>query len=239
MTAITPNSGADDGSVSITNVAGTSFLAGAALKLTKSGQTEIVATDVTILSPTQITCDLDLTPTVTGITPGNGVSNGSVSITNLAGTGFAAGATVKLRQTGQPDIVATGVTRPSATRLTCVLDLTGVATGAWDVVVTNADGGTGTLVSGFAVFANPAPTVTSITPSNAGANNVGVNITNLAGTGFLPGAMVKLQKTGQPAIDAGDVVVVSENQITCTFDHQCRDWRLGRGGDEYGRAVRH
>ena len=63
---------------------------------------------------------------------------------------------------------------------------------------------------------NDPPAVTSITP-RSGTSSLVTNITNLAGTGFLPGAAVKLKKAGQPDINATNVNVVSDTQITCRF----------------------
>jgi hypothetical protein len=90
-------------------------------------------------------------PAVTGITPNFGVvETASVAITDLAGTDFVSGATVKLTKDGT-DISATDiVTIP--TKITCTFDLTGAATGSWDVVVTNPDSQSGTLTDGFAVM---------------------------------------------------------------------------------------
>lgn len=247
VTGITPASRANDGSVNITDLTGSGFLPGATVKLTKTGQPEIAATGVAVLSPTQITCTLDLTgqatglwnvvvtnpdaqtdtlsggfdvnlpPTVTSVTPSLGVNDGSVNITNLAGTNFAVGATVKLQQAGKPDIIATAVTRPSGSKITCSFDLTGASSGAWDVTVTNVDQGVGTLSGGFTIYDYPAPSITSISPNNAGSNNASVNISSLAGTGFRPGAAVKLQKAGQSAIAATNLVI-SPTQITCSLD---------------------
>jgi hypothetical protein len=90
-------------------------------------------------------------PTVTSITPSSGPNTGTTAITNLAGTGFLAGATVKLKRTGCSDITATGVSVVSSTKITCSLDLTGKKTGLWDVVVTNTDSQSGTLAKGFGV----------------------------------------------------------------------------------------
>jgi hypothetical protein len=99
-------------------------------------------------------------PTVTSITPRTGPNTGTTSITNLAGTGFLSGATVKLKKTGQTDISATGVSVVGPTQITCSLGLGGKATGLWDVVVTNPDAQYGTLVSGFGVtIAGTAPIV--------------------------------------------------------------------------------
>ncbi len=92
-------------------------------------------------------------PTVTSITPNSGLSTGAVSITNLAGANFLSGAAVKLTQSGQADILATGVSVVSATQITCTLDLTGKAAGQWNVVVTNPDGQLATLANAFTVIA--------------------------------------------------------------------------------------
>jgi hypothetical protein len=91
------------------------------------------------------------TPTIAGITPNSGYAGSVVQITDLAGTGFQNGATVKLTRTGQPDIVATGVSVVSSSRIACTLDLTGKQAGAWNVVVANPDGQSATLPQGFTV----------------------------------------------------------------------------------------
>jgi len=57
-------------------------------------------------------------------------------------------------------------------------------------------------------------TVTSITPDQAAQNAVTVNITDLAGTGFQPGATVRFE-LGDRILEAYDVNVVSSTQITC------------------------
>ena len=248
VTSITPDSGTNDGTVDIADLAGWGFEAGATVKLQKTGETDISGTSVTVVSSTKITCTFDLTgaasgawdvvvtnpstesatlaggftvyddppPTVTSITPDSGTNDETVNITDLAGTGFQTGATVKLAKAGEPDIDGTSVTVVSSTKITCTFDLTGVTIGEWDVVVTNPDTQSGTLPGGFTVIYPPL-TVTSITP-NSGTTGTTVNITDLAGTGFQTGATVKLTKTGEADINATDVTVVSSTQITCRFD---------------------
>lgn len=252
VTSITPSSGTNGGTIDITELTGEGFAAGATVKLTKAGQNDITATDVSIVSAAFITCKFDLTGAaggkwnvvvtntdggsgslnegftvessipsvaVTSITPNSGANTGTVSITNLAGTGFAAGAAVKLTKTGQDNIPGTDVSVVSATKITCKFNLSGRAAGKWNVVVTNLDKGSGTLAEGFTIIntPTPVPTVTGITPNSA-LNSGLVGITNLAGTGFVNGATVKLTKTGQDNIPGTDVVVVSATKITCTFD---------------------
>lgn len=111
------------------------------------------AVTVTVLPPAPA-------PTVTSVTPPSGPNTGAIGITNLAGTGFTTGAAVKLRKSGEADIVATGVSVASSTSITCSLDLTGRTIGLWDVVVSNTDGQSGVLANGFGVgISNTDPAV--------------------------------------------------------------------------------
>ncbi|MDP3396419.1 MAG: IPT/TIG domain-containing protein [Methanoregula sp.] len=218
VTHIAPPTGQNTTTISIANLQGTGFYGTPTVNLTKTGENNITATDVTVASATKITCKFDLSgkkvgawnvtvinpdgqsgslfegftvtnstpsPAVSSITPSTGQNNASVIITDLAGTGFLSGATVKLTKSGQTDIVATGVTVVSATRITCTFDLTGKAAGPWNIVVTNTDTQTGTLTNGFTVTSlTPTPTFTSITPASgttAGGTTVTISGTNLIG----------------------------------------------------------
>ena len=121
----------------------------------------------------------------------------------ITGTGFLAGATVKLGGTA-----ATGVTVVSSTSITATTPAH--AAGAVNVVVTNTDAQSGTLTNGYTyTTSNPAPTVSAITP-NSGTANGGTAVT-ITGTGFLAGATVKLGGTA-----ATGVTVVSSTSITAT-----------------------
>ncbi len=85
----------------------------------------------------------------TAITPSSGIIGSKVDITDLTGTEFQNGVTVKLAMSGQKDIEATNVTFVSTTKITCTLNLTGVETGKWNVVVTNPGESAATLTDGF------------------------------------------------------------------------------------------
>ena len=61
------------------------------------------------------------------------------------------------------------------------------------------------------------PTVSSITPT-MGINDGPVNITALVGTNFLPGASVKLTRSGQNDISCTSISVVNSTELTCTCD---------------------
>ena len=91
-------------------------------------------------------------PTVTSITPASGTHGTTVTITNLAGTQFAAGAKVQLTRTGSTTITATNVVVVSATKITCKFPIPAGAThGAWNVKVTNQDSQVATKTNAFTV----------------------------------------------------------------------------------------
>jgi hypothetical protein len=242
VTSLTPASGPTGTTVSITNLAGTGFLSGATVRLTKTGSSNITGTSVTVVSATQITCQFNLAgaatgawdvvvtntdqqsatlvggftvlnpaPTVTAITPSSGNRGWPVSITNLAGTGFASGATVKLTRTGSSDIAGTSVTVVSATQITCQFNLVGATIGTWNVVVTNPDLQSGTYTNGFTVN-SPAPVLSTRNPTS-GNRGWPVTIISLTGTGFQPGADVRLRRTGSSDIIATGVNVASSTSI--------------------------
>gem|GEM_PF-2422123 len=228
VTSITPNSGTNSGIVSITSLAGANFQAGAAVKLSKSGQTDINAASVAVAGTSSITCTFDITgagtglwdvtvtnpdgrsgtlpsaftvsqsaPQITSITPAKGTNNGTVSITDLSGSNFSSGASVKLAKTGAPDIPGTNVVVSSAAKITCQFDLNGRIIGPWDVTVTNGDGQTATLSSGFEIESatvsiigpvvstenpfNPGVKPTSITYTLSRSTDVTISIFNMRG----------------------------------------------------------
>jgi Tol biopolymer transport system component len=121
-------------------------------------------------------------PTVSSITPNSANQNTTVNITNLAGTNFVSGAAVHLQQ-GTNVINASNPTVVSANQITCSLNLTNAAAGAYDVVVINPDGQTAKLTGGF--------TVNAVSPCGAGAISASftfgivMGLLSLAGSGGL------------------------------------------------------
>ena len=182
ITSLTPGSGFNNTSLN-TTIAGSGFGVGAAVKITKLGQTDITASSVTVVSANKITCTLPISgiaagawnvtvtnpdtqsytlvngftvlaaaPSITSLTPDSGFNNASVSITNLAGTGFASGTTVKLSKSGQTDITGSSVTFVGPNKLTCVFNLTGAATGKWSVIASVPGQSAVQLTDGFNVM---------------------------------------------------------------------------------------
>jgi len=150
------------------------------------------------------------------IIPNYGTEPDTVTITDLYGTMFMQGATVKLSRSGYSDMPATAVTVVSPDRITCQFDLTGAEFGQWDVVVINPDDDTAILAGGFTVLWL-APTVLSITPDSWPRNGT-ATITDITGTNFKAGAVVTLTN-GTDIITSTGVTVSSVTQISsCTFD---------------------
>jgi len=77
VTSISPSTGVNTGSVTITNLSGTLFQSGATVNLTRTGQLNITATNVQVVSSSQITCTLPLT--------GKAAGQGNIIVTNPDG----------------------------------------------------------------------------------------------------------------------------------------------------------
>jgi PKD repeat protein len=122
---------------------------------------------------------------VTGITPNSGTSGTVVSVTNLAGSGFLNGASVTLHRAGSTVIIASNVMVVSSTNITCDFDLTGAPAGggAWDVIVTNPSGPSGTLSSAFSIVAAFPPVVDFSGTPLTGTVPLTVSFTDLSTNG--------------------------------------------------------
>ena len=195
VTGITPNSGIQDYSVTVTNLAGTGFETLATVRLNSLSYPDIPATGVVVVNQNQIICAFDLTgapsgtrnvvvtntdgregmlvngftitanaPAITGISPNTGMQGTVVSGINLAGRGFQNNARINLTRSGYANITANAVVVVSPARITCSFDLTGAATGSWNIDVINPDYQSGSLANGFTVTsAVPAPVTADFT----------------------------------------------------------------------------
>ncbi|MCU0641817.1 MAG: DUF2341 domain-containing protein, partial [Candidatus Margulisbacteria bacterium] len=157
-----------------------------------------------------------LPPVVYSVTPGSGLSTGEVVVT-ITGEAFqlpGEGTTSVRLVNGVLNKTATAVNVTSATELTCTLDLTDLAYGAWDVQVINPDGQTGTRTGGFNV-AYPPPTVLICTPDIGQVlGGTGVTIT---GTNFMPGSIrrtVTVNNSGAALTDYQVLVTLEASLIT-------------------------
>jgi hypothetical protein len=170
VVSIDPEEGLSVGGVPV-DVIGTGFQSGATVHFNST-----LADNVAFVSSTLITCDTPalagllsvkvtnpdgqsdtlfdaytaLTPpNVTSVSPSTGTELGGTSLT-INGSDFVSGATVTIG-----GAAATGVAFVNSTQLTCVAPAG--AAGARDVVVTNPDTQSDTLVGGYTYFSvNPA-----------------------------------------------------------------------------------
>jgi hypothetical protein len=223
VTSVSPTIGLTTGGTGIT-IMGSNFAVGATVSVGGSaatGVTVVNATTITASTPAHAAGVVNIVvtnpdnqsatlasaftyqlpaPTVSGVTPGVGVTTGGTGIT-ITGSNFVSGATVTVGGN-----VASGVIVVSGTSITA--STPAHAAGAVNIVVTNPDTQFGTLVNGF-TYQLPAPTVSSVSPNN-GVVTGGTAIT-VTGANFVTGASVTIG--GNPA--AG-VVVVSSSTITAT-----------------------
>ncbi len=243
VSSVSPSSGIPGATVSVSNLAGTAFEAGATVRLNRTGEEDIAATNVVVSSTsTKITCKLPLpvtavtgpwnvtvtnpggeiatlvggftvNPSVTSIVPARSAQNTTVAFT-LGGAGFEPNATVKLTRTGQPEIVARDIVWISPGLLNGTLEIPlTAAIGTWTVILTNPSGSSAKRSNAFTV--DPAITVNSIAP-NTGVRGTNVPVV-VAGIGFQPNATVRLTRTGQPDIWGQETVTVSPEQIAAEF----------------------
>ncbi len=235
LTSISPNNGVQGQNAAVT-LTGTNFVAGATIGVSGAG---ITVSSTTVVSVTQITATLAIAanaatgaqnvtvttsggisgaqaftvnlapPTMTSISPNNGVQGQGVPVT-LTGTNFVAGATISVSGTG---ITVSNTTVVSATQITATLTIAAnAATGARNITVTSS----GSLTTAVTFTVNPAvgspPTLTSISP-NSGVQGQGVPVT-LTGMNFVSGATIGVSGAG---ITVSNTTVVSTTQITATF----------------------
>jgi len=77
-------------------------------------------------------------PTIVNVLPNSGPATGPLTLA-VTGSSFAFGAAAILTRLGQSDIVGSPVTVNNATELDATFDLTGAATGTWNLIIRNAD----------------------------------------------------------------------------------------------------
>lgn len=191
VTSITPSTGVNTDPINITDLSGANFVAGATVKLSRTGQADIIATNVFVKSGSKITCTLDITGAAIGfwdvvVTNPDGrsgtlpsafkVTQAAPLVTSIdpnkginnatvdavvTGNYFRSGATIKLTMPGEADIIGEAVVVQSSTKLSVRFNLVDKAVGMWDVVVANDDGQTATLAQGFKI---EAPNITVTVP---------------------------------------------------------------------------
>jgi hypothetical protein len=223
IASVTPASGTTLGGTAIT-IGGTNFMTGASVTI--GGAT---AANVVVVSSTSLTATtpahaagvvnvsvrnpdaqtgtltngfayISTAPTVASVTPASGSTLGGTAVT-IAGTNFAAGATVSFGGTAAANVVVVDNTSITATT-------PAHAAGAVAVTVTNLDTQSGTRANGF-TYVSTAPTIAALSPTS-GLTTGGTAVT-ITGTNFVAGATVTFGGTA-----GANVVVVSATSITVT-----------------------
>jgi hypothetical protein len=135
----------------------------------------------TLASSKSITVQADPVPTVTGVSP-TPVADGSSYTLTITGTGMTDNAVPSFSAAG---ITVISTTYKSPTELTVKVKIGATTpTGAGDVTITT-DGGPGTCTGCLTV--DPAPKVTSVSPSPAHGASTELTVT---GTGFQSGIQI-------------------------------------------------
>jgi hypothetical protein len=146
-------------------------------------------------------------PTLTDVSPANGVQNAQVNVT-LNGTHFTADSTIAVDGTG---VTVGNKVITDDRHITATLSIASSATlGLHGVTVTASGQKSGS--KDFAVNP-PPPTLSDVTP-NSGSPGANVNVT-LTGTNFGPGPTVTVDGAG---VSVTAITLVSSSQITATFN---------------------
>jgi subtilisin family serine protease len=127
------------------------------------------------------TVTLPPVPTISSLTPSNGVQGASPAVT-VTGTNFQSGATASFG----PDVTVSSTTVISSTQISVALSIaTTAATGPRDVTVTNPDGQAAIRAGGFTVM--PPPPTLSLAFQGKLRDKVGANPTAFGPDGALDG----------------------------------------------------
>ncbi|MBU1669959.1 MAG: right-handed parallel beta-helix repeat-containing protein [Actinobacteria bacterium] len=215
------------------------------------GNTSEFATNALVVHPA---------PTVTSVTPSAAAAGTTVSIPNLAGTGFWGTPSVQLigpaagaGQAGKGTITATNVTVVSSTKITCRFDLAGATEGLYSVKVTNNDGKSATKANAFTVessrhtwYLAEGTTAwgfsTYISVQNPGASAVTVDVTYNTSEGPVAGPTVDMPARSQATVNPADTLGEKDfsTLVECT-DHtrsiavdRTMSWTGGAGASGKG-----
>lgn len=225
VTAVAPPTGPSTGGTTL-NVGGTLFEPGLTVRVNGvncTTSTYVSAILATCVTPAQVAglysvsvLNLDAqsgslaaaftylaAPTVTAVNLAFGPLAGGTFVT-ITGTLFQVGATATIN--GQP---CTSPNRLSATTLTCFTP-TSQPAGTYNVVVTNPDTQSGTLVGGYTY--ESGPTITGLSP-NFGPATGGQTVT-ITGTGFRSGLSASIGMSCSPS------AYVNSTTATCVTQAQ-------------------
>jgi len=163
--------------------------------------------------PTVTTALSGNAPGISGISPATGGSNATVSVT-ITGDNFRSGATVKLMRAGYASIYATGVSVASPTTIDCVFRLSRAEKGSYNLVVTNPDGQSDTMVGAFTIT-DPVPVISGVIPNEGAINDV-LSLT-INGQNFKKAVKVSFMKSSTEIVCTSPESTDS-TKILCNLD---------------------
>jgi hypothetical protein len=163
--------------------------------------------------PTVTTALSGNAPVISGISPTNGGTNTTVSAT-ITGDHFRSGATAKLMRPGYTAIHATAVSVSSATTIDCTFNLAKAEKGSYNLVVTNPDSQSDTMVGVFTIT-DPVPVISGVSPGQGAINSVLSLIIN--GQNFKEGVKVTIIKSSTEIVCTSPVSTDS-TKILCNLD---------------------
>jgi hypothetical protein len=123
-------------------------------------------------------------PVLSSLAPANAIAGGAALSVTVTGSSFTASSTVQVNGSARP------TTYVSATQLTTVFSAADLAAaGTLSIVVTTPAPGGGTSSAVLFTVANPAPTLSALTPASAPAGTTGLTLT-VTGTNFVATSQV-------------------------------------------------
>jgi outer membrane protein assembly factor BamB len=185
------------------------------VKVTAKATASTGARGITVIEPgpTADTCTSCLTvdpaPTVSSASPSS-IPQGEAGAVTLAGANFESGA--QITSSAGTGVSFTGTKFVSSAELTTTATVApAVATGSYNLRVTNPDGGTVVCAGCLTVTADPVPTVAAVSPGAVGQQ--GTSTLTVTGTGFTSNASVSFSAAG---ITAESVKYVSSTSLRVT-----------------------
>lgn len=163
--------------------------------------------------PTVTTVLSGNSPLISGISPTMGGSGATVSVT-ITGDNFRSGATVRLLKAGTTVIHATGVSVPDSGSIDCAFILSKAEKGTYNLIVTNPDGQSDTMVGAFTIT-DPLPTISGLSPVQGAINDV-LSL-RINGQNFNEGVKVSFTK-GSTEIVCTSPVSTDGTKILCNLD---------------------
>jgi PKD repeat protein len=150
-------------------------------------------------------------PVISTMTPISGVRNQTISF-SMTGSNFQPGYTTVEFRNQSTGIISASLVSVTATRINGTITIPAHAVaGPWNIRVATASGGDNVALNKLTITAQPAPTITTITPAT-GARNTTVIFT-ITGTNFEPGLTTVVIKNATAVLNTTTLTAVTPTRI--------------------------